>query len=141
MMAETVKARTTRFGTPLFNDIFFKAQPLCEGYRWGGYVNGDIILTPSLIDALEETGRAFPSFLAVGSRYNVVVPGVIRFAHMGGGGGVREVGGGSRALEEYIARYGFLDDPTGMDYFISSDGFWTGGLLRSMPDLAIGRYW
>lgn len=112
------------FGTPLLNDMFYKAQRLAANDLLC-YVNSDIILMSDFVKATERfVGYRHP-FLLSGGRWGLDVLERIDFNQTAWEANLR-------ALVKTKGWFSFLFN----DYFLFSRGFYS-----EIPPLAIGRYW
>lgn len=112
-----------KWGTPLVNDLFERAQQL-SGSNLFAYINSDIILFDNFISALESCLKAFPEFLMVGRRWNIDLEEEINFNHPEW----RE------NLRQLLRDNGFIFPSGGIDYFCFTRGFYS-----EIPPFAIGR--
>jgi len=111
------------YGTPLLNDIFrqgaeaAKASYLC-------YLNADILLPPTFLEAVRKTYGRWEAFLLAGRRWNVDLPEELDFS-----------GEWGELLETIRQQRGVLFTPDAIDYFVFPKGRYA-----DMPAFAIGRY-
>jgi len=110
------------FGTPLLSGIFRSGREHASG-RVLMFLNADIILPPSFVEAVVIAQRRFPSFLLVGRRVDLDVDQPISFAD----GWYGRLSG--RATTE-----GKLRGDLCIDYFA-----FTHDLFTEIPPFAIGR--
>lgn len=109
------------YGTPLISSVFDMAERnasrsiLC-------YVNADIILTSDFIAAVRAI--SFPDYLIVGRRWDVTIEERWNFDE--------ELW--EERLRSYVAAYGVLHPPTGIDYFV-----FPRGSIGTLPPFAVGR--
>jgi len=115
---------TNKYGTPLFGDVFRKAQARSASDLMC-YVNADILLTTKLMEAIRKAGERFPQFLGVSERINLNITKPIDFSKDWEG-----------SLEERCRREGTLGGPTCIDVFVFKKG-----MYPDVPDFAIGRLW
>lgn len=113
--------KKNEFGTPLVSDIFEKAQNMAK-FDTLCYINGDIILLPGFIEAVNVIN--LPQFLIVGKRWDLKQKEVIDFS--------KDVW--EEKLKEKIKKEGKLHGPTGIDYFV-----FRRGAFREIPPFALGR--
>lgn len=110
-----------KFGTPLLNEVFAKAQKVAS-YQKISYLNADIILMSDFIKAFQEIKK--PSFLMIGQRWDVDLKKPIRFDDINW----------ERKLRDFVAKFGKIHGFSGIDYFV-----FTRGLYQNIPPFAIGR--
>jgi len=110
------------FGTPLLDDMFSRGEAMAT-HELVAYVNGDIILLPQLLEALEGLRDSPRRFLAVGQRTNVEVLEPVDFA--------ADWQGWATALAR---AEGVLAGPQAIDYFC-----WRKGTMGVLPPFAVGR--
>jgi len=110
------------YGTPLLNDMFEKAQAIAETplVCW---INSDILLLPSFLEALELAVRRWKNFLMIGRRWDIDITESLSFEE-----------GWPEKLEHIRRKRGKLHASYGMDYFA-----FPCGLLRHMPAFVVGR--
>lgn len=60
--------KLNRFGTPLVNDVFSKAEKNAKG-EIIVYINSDIILKQGVSQTIKRANQCFPRFLLIGRRY------------------------------------------------------------------------
>lgn len=113
-----------KYGSPLLSDMFRRAEARssCDLMC---YVNADIILTASLVGAIQKVCERFPRFLAVSERINLNITQPLDFS------GAWEEGLSARRLAE-----GVPGGPTCIDIFVFKKGTYP-----NVPDFAIGRLW
>lgn len=113
--------KKNEFGTPLLNSAFSAVQQeasmplLC-------YVNADIIIMQSLIDAVKRVN--FKKYLLIGQRWNLDVSDLIDF----------DDPSWEKNLEIRVSEKGELQPPFGSDYFIFPKEIEWG-----LPKFAVGR--
>ena len=110
------------YGTPLVSDLFAVAR-MHSRARYLCYINADIVLTSSFIEAFHRIRRRYRSFLTVGRRWDIDQTEEIVF----GAGWAEELFGRARST-------GRLHEATGIDYFLFSRD-----VLVTIPPFAIGR--
>src|SRR5262249_15924564 len=115
---------TNKYGTPLFGDVFRKAQARSASDLMC-YVNADILLTSKLMEAIRKVSERFPRFLGVSERINLDITQPIDFSEDWESG-----------LEEQCRRGGASGGATGIDIFGLKKGTYA-----DVPDFAIGRLW
>ncbi|MEM2351975.1 MAG: hypothetical protein QXT26_06170, partial [Thermoproteota archaeon] len=111
------------FGTPLLNDIFKKAQHLAANDILC-YVNADILLTNSLINAIDRSAQRFKRWVLVCAPINLEIPEHFTVA--------------SENWESDLRKLGVRQHPPttcGADIFV-----FTRCIYHSLPPFAIGRY-
>ena len=105
-------------------DVFQRAKAVAK-YPYHCYVNADIVLFPSVLEATRRAGQTFKTFIMGGQRTNTEP--------------IRSIGPEDEpfydVVEEYCQRYGTLLAPTGLDYFIHP----ADTLRRLAPGLGIGH--
>lgn len=111
------------FGTPLVNDVFRKAQGAAQ-FEIVAYVNSDIILTNSFIDATMKASKQFQSFLLVGRRYDLSITKKVDFSNSMW----------EQIIRDRVKKESSLHSPTGMDYQVFRRGAW-----MNMPPFIVGR--
>ena len=112
----------TEHGTPLLNDVFRLANDLSR-FDTLCYVNADIILLQSFMDAVRDVRRTRDQFLLVGRRTNLDV--VERLAMEDGW---------AESLKAWAERDGELFTAAGIDYFC-----YPTSQFRDIPPFAVGR--
>lgn len=110
-----------QYQTPMVNSAFRIAQEVGRGALMA-YVNADIILTPRLLEAIENI--SFDKFLVSGQRWDLDLDYEFDF----------ETAGWQRQLDELVNTRGRLHEPVGIDCFI-----FPRGMYRNLPPFAIGR--
>ena len=110
-------------GTPLLDDLFFKAQQLADTEILF-YVNADIILFNDIMQAISICSSQFEEFLLVGRRWDYDQLELIDFFTMSW----------DSLLKNHVTSTGVLHFPTGMDYFAFRPGLWS-----HIPPFALGR--
>jgi hypothetical protein len=111
-------------GTPLVSSIFDLARRRSAA-PYLGYVNGDILLLPDLLDAVSAMQHALGQqpFLLIGRRYDLDVTNRLDFS-----------GDWPARLRQDVSERGRLHKPAGSDYFI-----FPRQAFVDMPAFAIGR--
>ena len=111
-------------GTPLVSSIFELGREAADS-PFLVYVNGDILLLPDLLLAVDRLGARLPGrpFLMIGQRWDLDVITRLDFSS-----------GWEARLRDDIARRGALHRPAGSDYFVFPRAAFT-----ALPDFAIGR--
>jgi hypothetical protein len=112
------------WGTPLVGALFENAERLASN-KLRCYINADIILMQDFIDAVERIEKSFDQFLMIGSRLNLEVNKLLHF----------DVGW-QEELQEW-GNKGWLEPPTGCDYFVFTEGLYSDA---QFPEMAVGRY-
>lgn len=112
------------YGTPLISGLFNEAERHASN-RIMCYVNGDIMFTSSLLQAVELIKHK-KKFLMVGQRYNVDIDSSLNFMDHEW----------ESSLFLYSTTKGILNQPFGIDYFIFPKGQFV-----DIPDLVVGRAW
>lgn len=114
----------TEYGTPFVHSLFLEAESL-SSHPIMCYANCDIIFTNALNKAVQLVcGRN--KFLIVGQRYNVDIDFEWDF----------DDPEWEARLTDYIGKYGVLNTPRGIDFFVFPKG-----AIKNIPDLVIGRAW
>ena len=113
---------TNTYGTPLLSSMFAQADSIAAGDVLA-FVNGDIILTQSTIDAARIAQQWSPRFLMVAQRHDVDVRTRVSF----------DDGWEERWAADALAR-GSLHSPGAIDWFV-----YPPGQYEDMPPFAIGR--
>ena len=111
--------KRNEFGTPLFSDLFDKAQHQARHHLLC-YVNADIILISDFMSAVLRVSQWVDPFLMVGQRWDV---DIIELWDFGRNDHEKE-------LNLLIEKKGKLHPRTGIDYFV-----FPRGLYRSIPPL------
>lgn len=109
-------------GTPRLDGLFDAAERASDS-RWLCYINADILLMRDFADAVRRLVRRKRRFLMVGRRWDLEVPGAIRFDD-----------GWEAALREAVRKRARLCPPTMIDYFVYPRGLW-----QRIPPFAVGR--
>jgi len=109
------------YGTPLVSSLFDIAQDIASNDILC-YVNADVILTNTLINAIHRIDIA--PFLLVGQRWDLDLNAPISFSNTGW----------ETNLMQSVRDKGILHGPSGLDYFV-----FTRGLYHDIPSFAIGR--
>jgi len=114
--------KCNEYNTPYCKDTFQKAQESAK-YDIVSYINGDIILTNSFIEAAIKL-ETYEHFLMIGQRYDLEINNLIDFED---------------ACWEDVLRYqvnirGKLHKYTGVDYFIFRRNDWL-----NIPPMVLGR--
>jgi hypothetical protein len=110
------------FGTPLLDSAYQLADQAAT-YPLLCYINADIILTSSFIEAAGAVIKQSDRFLMTARRWELDVSEPIEFGP-----------GWEEALLKTVSEKGHLSRITGIDFWIYSKG-----LLEGMPPLAVGR--
>lgn len=110
-------------GIPLVNHIFYKGFDVART-ELTCYVNADIILFPSFVEAAKLCAQSFDKFLMIGQRTDMDLSEEIDFSE----------GWGERVLES-ARLLGDLHPTSGIDYFCSPGNIW-----GKIPPFALGRY-
>jgi hypothetical protein len=113
----------TEYGTPRVDDLFRQAELLAT-QPLIGYVNADIILGRSFLDAVRVLAQIGRPFLAVGRRWDLDVAEAIDYSDPGW----------EEKLHREVDARGSLHAETGIDYFLYPRGFW-----GKIPPFAVGR--
>ncbi|CAK7059845.1 MAG: hypothetical protein DELT_01383 [Desulfovibrio sp.] len=111
-----------KHGTPLLHDILQKGKAAAS-HPLLCYINADILLPPSILEAVCIVKKRLQEFLIVGRRWDTDVRGPLSFD-----------GDWPSRLEQIRLRGGVLGTPGAIDYFISPKELFT-----DMPPFAIGR--
>jgi hypothetical protein len=111
------------FGTPLVSSVFQigqenATQPIV------GYINADIILMNSFLNAVNTVVERMAKFLMVGRRWDVAITELLNF----------ESDRWETNVLNIVKQSGTLHWLGGMDYFV-----FPRGMYREIPDMAIGR--
>ncbi len=128
-MAEQLKVRHhpkiahNKYGTPLINDIFEKAQNLAS-YDTLCYLNSDIILMKDFVKAVKRVTQLKHRFLMVGRRWNIEQKDGINF----------DDPDWDTLLKREIIKNGQLFSNDGIDYFVFKRGAYF-----NIPAFAVGR--
>jgi hypothetical protein len=111
-------------GTPLVSSIFALARQASSS-PYLAYVNGDILLLPDLLAALDDLAASLGErpFLLIGQRWDLDVTTRLDFS-----------AGWDARLRQEVAQRGQLHRPAGSDYFV-----FPRSAFAEMPDFAIGR--
>jgi hypothetical protein len=113
----------TDTGTPLVNSIFTLARQASDS-PFLGYVNGDILLLPDILDATRQiAAQVSGSFLLIGQRWDLDVVDLLDFSP-----------GWESRLRSDVQKRGRLHLPAGSDYFV-----FPRSAFLEMPEFAIGR--
>lgn len=116
------KLLENRKGTPLVNDLFFRAEESVS-HQILCYVNADIILPKSFLQSIHRVSERFEQFLIVGRAIDLDVTHLLDFNT-----------DWEIDIQNQIRRQGRLRPPWGSDYFIFSKG-----LFPHIPTFTIGR--
>ena len=117
------EVRRTESGTPLVSSIFALARQASES-PFLGYVNGDIILLPDIVEATRQiAAQVSGPFLLIGQRWDLDVTELLNFSP-----------GWEARLRADVQKHGQLHRPAGSDYFV-----FPRSAFGEMPDFAIGR--
>ena len=111
-----------KYGTPLVNDIFEKAQQEAS-YNFLCYVNADIILMNDFIRAVQRVIMRNKRALVIGRRWDIDMERLVDF-----------MTGWEERLKRLVKQEGKPHAETGMDYFVFPRGF-----FENIPPFAIGR--
>jgi len=115
-------ARNT-YGTPLLNDIFRKGAEAARAAHLC-YINADILLPPSFLEAVRAASGRWKSFLLAGRRWDANITEELDFS-----------GDWPSRMETIRLQRGVLFTPGAIDYFVFPKGQYA-----DMPAFAIGRY-
>ncbi len=115
--------KTNDHRTPYCQDTFRAAQEAAK-YNIVSYVNGDIILTDSFMDAAIPIGQTYNHFLMIGQRYDLDITKLIDFGEEGW----------ENVLRYKVRKNGRLHKYTGIDYFIFRKNDWL-----NIPPMVLGR--
>jgi hypothetical protein len=121
-VGHVAKIERNEYGTPLINDLFENAQRLAS-HEVLCYINADIILMGDFTEAVRLVVHRFPRFLIVGQRWDAEIKEPLDFSV-----------DWENKLHSYVINQGSLHPPTGIDFFVFSQGIW-----NEIPPLAIGR--
>lgn len=111
----------SRFGTPLISNAFYKVKREAY-YHKLAYLNADIILLDDFIKAVQNIQKSL--FLMIGQRRDVDIKESLQFNDSDW----------EQKLKYFVARYGKLHGPSGMDYFVFPRKF-----QFNLPSFAVGR--
>jgi hypothetical protein len=115
--------RRTETGTPLVNSIFLLARQTSDS-PFLGYVNGDILLLPDIVNATRQiAAQVSGPFLLIGQRWDLDVLDLRDFSP-----------GWEAHLRLDVQGRGQLHRPAGSDYFV-----FPRSAFLEMPEFAIGR--
>jgi hypothetical protein len=109
-------------GTPLVSSIFEQARGASQSPLLA-YINADVMLLPSFVDAARLVSQQLSEFLLIGQRWDLNVRQVLDFST-----------GWEQRLQADLRQRGHLHLPAGSDYFV-----FPRALFSEMPDFAIGR--
>jgi hypothetical protein len=113
----------TESGTPLVSSIFALARQASNS-PFLGYVNGDILVLPDLIEATRQiAAQVSGPFLLIGQRWDLEVTELLDFSP-----------GWEARIRADVQVRGQLHRPAGSDYFV-----FPRSAFLEMPDFAIGR--
>jgi len=115
------KISLNKFGTPLINEVFLKAQKVAQ-YQRLVYINADIILMSDFIQAVQYIDN--PLFIMAGRRWDIEVKEEINFNEIDW----------ENKLHSRIVKDGKFHGFSGIDYFV-----FPRGLLINLPPFAVGR--
>jgi len=115
---------TNQYGTPLLSDMFRRAESAAS-HPWIWYVNADILVLSSFMEAFTQMSRRLQKFLLVTERINVDIREPIQFTS----------GWEERHLR-LSREEGVPCGHTGIDVFA-----FPRGLYPQVPDFALGRPW
>lgn len=113
--------RKNEFGTPLLNDVFNNAQNIAANNILC-YVNCDIILFQDFVETINIV-KDEKEYILLGQRWDYDQKELIDFND-----------NWDKELKEKVINNGVLHPPGGSDYFVFKKG-----LVKSMPDFAVGR--
>ena len=113
----------SELGTPLLSSVFGSAHRETAGSQLLGYVNADIILLQDFVRTLEIVSGWRSRFLLLGRRWDVDVPGELRFDARG-----------AEELRSSVRSSGERRDGWWIDYFVFPRGLWS-----EIPSFAVGR--
>ena len=113
--------KRNEFGTPLLDYVLGAAHDHAE-HNILCYVNGDIILTRDLLEAICRVQKR--RFLVIGQRWDVDLDRAWDFS----------APDWETQLRMYVAKTGRVHPPTGIDYFV-----FPRGQYRDIPPFAVGR--
>jgi hypothetical protein len=119
---QIVEVERNRFGTPLVNDLFAKAEKAARNPLMC-YVNTDIILLTDFLQAVQMAYKEKPGSLIVGRRWDLKLTEHLDFS-------VRW----EKELLKLLARKGKVHAETAIDYFVFPKGLW-----NKIPPFALGR--
>jgi len=111
------------YGTPLVSSLFKKAGE-CASYGILCYINSDIMLTDSFMDAVKIVKDWKDRFLMVGKRLDVQINEEFN----------PSVSGWIEKIKSHSRETGRMHACTGVDYFIFKKG-----MFLNIPDFSIGR--
>jgi len=114
-----------QYGTPLISFVLACGQEAARN-RLVCYVNADIILLSSFMNAVEQVSRRFgeAGFLMIGRRWNIDIREPWNF----------ENSTWEERLGEKVTAHGILHPPSGLDYFVFPKG-----VPGTVPPFAVGR--
>jgi len=110
-------------GTPLINSVFLQSGKATVN-AITSYLNSDIILTKSFLDAVDEVSSKLKKFMIIGQRWDIDDLGPIIFSEASW----------EKKLHAEVRERGQLHAPCGLDYFVFEKGVGT-----NLPPLIIGR--
>lgn len=110
------------FGTPFLNSAFDQVENISK-HRLLCFVNSDIILLSDFLKAVQRL--RFPKFLLAGQRWNIDLTEPWDF----------DQPDSEARLQRYVADYGRLEYPSGIDYFV----FPKDGIQAQLPPFVVGR--
>ena len=116
------QVRTNQYKTPLLSSIFDLGRSVNQS-PFLAYVNADIILFPSLVDALKVTAKQFSKFLIVSQRWDLDLDEPLAFD-----------GQWQDELLRKVHSEGELHARAGSDIFI-----YPRACFEKIPDFAVGR--
>jgi hypothetical protein len=117
------KVSRNEYGTPLLDDVFFKAQEAAS-YGVMCYVNADIILTLDIVKAIRCVQEKKRAFLMVGRRWNIDLDQPLDFSESDW----------QDRLRAFVRTSGKPAPPEWIDYFVFRRGF-----FRGLLPFALGR--
>lgn len=117
------KVVRTNFGSPLLNEVFSNISE--SKYKVYIYVNADIVLIPTLLDALSKITVLLPNFLVVSRRWDCD----IKFS-------LDQTIDWANYVDKFVQKNGELHPAWGIDIFVMTSYF-----IRnlSMPPFSVGR--
>jgi hypothetical protein len=119
------KVSRNKYGTPLLDDVFLKAQKSAS-YGVMCYVNADIILTSDIVKAIEYVQERERVFLMAGRRWNIDLSQPLDFSQSDW----------QERLRALVLTSGKPMPPEGIDYFVFPRGFY-----RDLLPFTLGRAW
>jgi hypothetical protein len=116
------EVQRNEFGTPLLDSAYQLAEKAASN-RFICYVNADIILTNSILEAVSRVINKTDWFLMTGRRWNLDVSDILDFGE-----------GWEDSLTKRVVSRGSLGKHTQIDLWV-----YPKGLLSDMPPFAVGR--